>query len=86
MTDEIDTKPLLCDGCGNNMHSAVDDSSTVGIRIVLPFNDAATSESFKEQVARVELIYGKLDFNFCYVCWIRSLGARPKNNDNLNFG
>lgn len=60
---------VVCDACG---HSLTDENgaSVIGIHLELKGDFAEHPEA-----TRVRELFGKLEFDTCYVCWLRSLGV-----------
>jgi len=67
---------VVCDVCGNNLRDDELDSNFIGIEISLKY--PATERPHKE-LRRIEKTFGRLKFDICYVCWLKSLGIKPLN-------
>lgn len=65
---------IKCDSCGMELTNDKG-QTTIGISISLTDNTNTNLE-----VRRVKDNFGKLKFNICYCCWLKSLGVKPKND------
>lgn len=59
---------MNCDVCGYNLKDE-GGFANAGIKIDL---------QGKHERERVEKIFGKFKFRICHVCWLKSLGVKPK--------
>jgi len=72
-----DEKRHPCDSCGHDMYDPKTNNSVTGVRIevaVRPGEEKTAHAEFK----RIIDTFGKSDFDVCYVCWLKSLGVKPK--------
>lgn len=60
---------MNCDVCGENLN---DERGKANAGIVIQLLGANPARK------RVEEIFGKNRFRICYVCWLKSLGVKPK--------
>ncbi len=63
-----------CNVCGINL---IDKSGTAVIALGVSVLDVNTITTEAE---RVKSLFGKTDFNICYVCLLRSLGVKENKN------
>lgn len=61
---------MNCDICGYDLKDEGGFANT-GVKIDL---------QGKRERERVEDIFGKFKFRICHVCWLKSLGVKPKNH------
>lgn len=62
---------MNCDVCGENLK---DESGKAVAGVVIKLLGANPARN------KVEDIFGKNEFRICYVCWLKSLGVKPKRN------
>jgi len=78
MTEE--EKKLPCSVCGQDMYDPKTKNTVTGIHIgicVKPGEEEGAHSEYK----RVIKVFGKNEFDICYVCWLRALGVKPKKQE-----
>ena len=63
---------IICDNCGR------DCTKLYGLKFEV--RTTKFDKSLQTEVERIDKIFGKHDFVFCWECCIRSLGAKPVEN------
>lgn len=62
---------MACDVCGQDMKGG-ERYDTVGVQVSLLGANVMRK--------KVEEIFGKNKFSICHICWLKSLGVRPKGH------
>ena len=70
-TDFTNNKILNCDACGEDF-----DSSITGSHLSLKIQESGITH---DEAQKVLDMFGKMEFNTCWCCLIKSNGIKPKN-------
>ncbi len=62
-----------CDVCGISL---IDKSGTAVIALGISVLSILSADTITTESERVKTLFGKTDFNICYVCLLRSLGVK----------
>jgi len=65
---------MNCDVCGENLK---DEGGKAAAAVVVQLLGAHPQKN------RVEDIFGKNQFRICHVCWLKSLGVKPKRHAKM---
>ena len=70
-------KKLPCDVCGHDMYDPKANYTVTAVRvsIQIAYQDPLSKH---REIQRVVKTFGKLAFDVCYVCYLKSLGVKPK--------
>jgi len=69
---------MKCDVCGRSLMYKKKDGEeieVVGFRLNITDNILCELPDFMKEIKDM---FGKTEFNICFVCWIKSLGIKPK--------
>lgn len=64
-------EPMLCDGCGKDMVNPKTGAALVSVYLHI---HVGVDPEFR---AKQFGAFAKEQYQFCYECWLRSLGAKP---------
>ena len=64
-----------CDVCNEELTDVEKNTTIIGVLFNISKLDKDHSET-----KRIKEIFGKTEFNICYVCWLKSLGIKPIKN------
>lgn len=74
---KIDQTHIHCDVCNTDL---TDETGATVIGMAYNLSDIRsdkTKPAHKEYVRLVE-VFGKENFNVCFVCWMKAMGIKPK--------
>lgn len=64
----------ICDVCSHEMWDTESQTNLIGTVMKLTISDNVSHP----EVQRVKDLFGKLEFNVCFVCWLKSLGVKER--------
>lgn len=66
---------IYCDVCGRNLTH--DGESVIGFRYQMLDRRTQPNGSLHPEYARIKDVFGKDEFNICFVDWLKALGIKP---------